>query len=442
MRRRVLWGVMAAGILGAVSAILSLSASAQMRTVLVRLKTGTVIRVTVNTAAGLPINQIPGLPGRAIQELTHPSSGSPGTTGSTPSPGGGGGGGSTHPGGSNGGGKGSKPSSRHGSGQAHAHSHSHANSQAQSKARRRSAAKRRARQQGAPGTPLRNKDGSPNPHNPTFFDALPGPAGGSAVPNFVIRQFQVPIFLLPIYQAAATQYGLRWEVLAAINEIESDYGRNLSVSTAGAVGWMQFLPSTWQTYGVDANGDGKRDPYNPVDAIFAAARYLKAAGGDKDIRKAIFAYNHAGWYVDSVMLRAKLITGVPGDLISSLTGLTEGRFPVSAHARYADDMVEQGLIKGKKLKAGQNAAHVVSGQANRDSIDIFSSDRAPVVATNDGQIKQIGNDRGHHGRFVVLQDVYGNQYTYNGLGSVARAYPVPKVDNSFTESGPVTPSSH
>jgi len=441
MRRRVLWAVMAAAILGAVSAILSLSASAQMRTVLVRLKTGTVIRVTVNTAAGLPINQIPGLPGRAIQELTHPSSGGPGTTGSTPSPGGGGGGGSTHPGGSNGGGKGSKPSSRHGSGQGHAHSHSHANSQAQNKARRRAAAKRRARQQGAPGTPLRNKDGSPNPHNPTFFDALPGPAGGSAVPNFVIRQFQVPIFLLPIYQAAATQYGLRWEVLAAINEIESDYGRNLSVSTAGAVGWMQFLPSTWQTWGVDANNDGKKDPYNPVDAIFAAARYLKAAGGDKDIRKAIFAYNHAGWYVDSVMLRAKLITGVPGDLISSLTGLTEGRFPVSAHARYADDMVEQGLLKGKKLKAGQNAAHVVNGQANRDSIDIFSSDRAPVVATNDGQIKQIGNDPQHHGRFVVLQDVYGNQYTYNGLGSVARAYPVPKVDNSFKGVKAVTAHS-
>src|SRR5256886_8412737 len=99
MRRRVLWAVMAAGILGAVSAILSLSASAQMRTVLVRLKTGTVIRVTVNTTAGLPINQIPGLPGRAIQELTHPSSGG-GTTGSNPSTGGGGGGGSTHPGGS------------------------------------------------------------------------------------------------------------------------------------------------------------------------------------------------------------------------------------------------------------------------------------------------------------------------------------------------------
>src|SRR5205823_13849189 len=85
---------------------------------------------------------------------------------------------------------------------------------------------------------LRNPNGSPSIHNPSFFNALPAPSSASAVPNFVIRQFRVPIFLLPIYQAAGNQYGIRWEVLAAINEIESDYGRNLSVSTAGAVGWM------------------------------------------------------------------------------------------------------------------------------------------------------------------------------------------------------------
>ena len=66
------------------------------------------------------------------------------------------------------------------------------------------------------------------------------------MPNFVIRKFRVPMFLLPIYQAAGIQYGVRWEVLAAINEIETDYGRNLNVSSAGALGWMQFIPSTWQ----------------------------------------------------------------------------------------------------------------------------------------------------------------------------------------------------
>ena len=62
------------------------------------------------------------------------------------------------------------------------------------------------------------------------------------VPNFFIDRFRIPPFLLSIYQAAGIQYGIRWEVLAAINEIETDYGRNLNVSSAGAMGWMQFMP--------------------------------------------------------------------------------------------------------------------------------------------------------------------------------------------------------
>src|SRR5436190_8433046 len=176
------------------------------------------------------------------------------------------------------------------------------------------------------GNALTNPDGTPTPQNPTFSFSSPGPAP-LGVPNFFIEKFRIPPFLLPIYQAAGTQYGIPWQVLAAINEIETDYGRNLSVSSAGALGWMQFIPSSWAMYGVDANGDGKKDPYNPVDAIFAAARYLRAAGGNKNVRQAIFAYNHAGWYVDSVMLRAKLIGGMPADLVGSLTGLTEGHFP-------------------------------------------------------------------------------------------------------------------
>ena len=103
---------------------------------------------------------------------------------------------------------------------------------------------------------------------------------------------------------------------------------------------MQFMPATWKAYGVDGNKDGLMDPYNPVDAIFAAARYLKAAGADTDIRAAVFAYNHADWYVDSVLLRAQVIGGLPANLVGSLTGLTEGRFPVAAKATYADEVSE------------------------------------------------------------------------------------------------------
>ena len=250
------------------------------------------------------------------------------------------------------------------------------------------------------------------------------------MPNFVIRKFRVPVFLLPIYQAAGIQYGVRWEILAAINEIETDYGRNLNVSSAGALGWMQFIPSSWRAYGVDANKDGTKDPYNPVDAIFAAARYLRAAGYEQDVRRSIFAYNHADWYVDSVMLRARLIAGVPSDLVGSLTGLTEGSFPVAARARYADDLQEADQLK--KVKAGENAANVVESDDTRRSVSIYAKHGAPVVATNDGVIKKIGENT-KLGKYIVLQDVYGNRYTYTGLGQTADYYPVPK--ENATDSG-------
>jgi hypothetical protein len=188
---------------------------------------------------------------------------------------------------------------------------------------------------------------------------------------------------------------------------------------------MQFMPASWKAYGVDANKDGSKDPFNPVDAIFAAARYLKAANYENDVRGAIFAYNHADWYVDSVMLRARLISGVPADLVGSLTGLTEGRFPVAARARYADDLAEQDAVK--RVKIGENAANVVESQDDRRSLEIYAQKGSPVVATNDGVIKKVGESE-RIGKYVVLQDVYGNSYTYSGLGEVAEHYPVLKED--------------
>jgi len=106
---------------------------------------------------------------------------------------------------------------------------------------------------------------------------------------------------------AAHKYGLPWEVLAAINAIETDYGQNLNTSSAGAVGWMQFDPSTCAKYGAAVGGHSVPNPYDPRDAIFAAAKYLAAAGGREDISKAVYAYNHASWYVDEVMSRAHAI---------------------------------------------------------------------------------------------------------------------------------------
>jgi len=113
---------------------------------------------------------------------------------------------------------------------------------------------------------------------------------------------------LPVlWRAAGAHYRVPWQVLQAINQIESNYGQHIGPSSAGAVGWMQFMPATWARYGLDANGDGRADPANPTDAIFASARYLAAAGGTGNLPAALYAYNHARWYVDDVLRLASTL---------------------------------------------------------------------------------------------------------------------------------------
>ena len=198
----------------------------------------------------------------------------------------------------------------------------------------------------------------------------------SGISSFFIESFQVPPFLLPIYQAAGTAYGIPWQVLAAINQVETDYGRDLSVSSAGAEGWMQFLPAEWAQYGVDANGDGFKDPYNPADAIFTAARYLKAAGGDTNIRTAVFSYNHSQAYVESVMLRAQLLGGTPSELLGAVTGLTEARFPVHAPSHYSDGFAT--VPESGTSPAGTPKTLV--------GTTIYSQLERAVIAVQDGEI--------------------------------------------------------
>jgi murein DD-endopeptidase MepM/ murein hydrolase activator NlpD len=116
-----------------------------------------------------------------------------------------------------------------------------------------------------------------------------------------------PRWLIAIYKAAARRYHIRWQILAAINAVETDYGHNLSTSSAGAVGWMQFMPATWARYAVDASGHKHASPFDPRDAIFSAARLLAANGGMRHIRTALLAYNHAGWYAEEVLWRAQVL---------------------------------------------------------------------------------------------------------------------------------------
>ncbi|HEY0516988.1 MAG TPA: lytic murein transglycosylase [Solirubrobacteraceae bacterium] len=263
--------------------------------------------------------------------------------------------------------------------------------------------------------------------------------------------YRVPLFLLPIYKAAAVQYGIPWQILAGINEIETDFGNDQSVSSAGAVGWMQFMPATWMQYGVDALEAGYADPYNPVDAIFAAARYLRAAGAQQNMRGAILAYNHSEEYVNSVILRAKLISTYPKPVIASLTGLVDGRLPVTGKllswgalppaplpsaSATAGTAAAAAAKSAAAAKPGSTAAPTpagavaASGRHAAESpspqlIALTSAANANVVAVQDGRVTQIGTSP-KLGHFIVLRDVYGDEFTYAGLGSLAPSYAVAK----------------
>jgi hypothetical protein len=331
--------------------------------------------------------------------------------------------------------------------------------------------------------------------------ALTGP--GLTASAQALDFYRIPLFLLPIYQAAAVQYGVPWQVLAAINEIETNYGSDLSVSTAGAVGWMQFMPATWLQYGVDALNAGYADPYNPVDAIFAAARYLRAAGAAHDLRGAILAYNHSEEYVDSVLLRARLITSYPRAVIATLTGLVDGRPPVtgrqltwgalsmatspsSASSATANAVAvpgaEAGSSQGSSGATGRSPgalgsnAHAAGDASTRGGggapgagattpgsspapspraaaggvgatsetpllLDLTSAPGAEVVAVQDGRVLALGHSR-KLGRYVILRDVYGDVFTYAGLGSIAPTYRPLSTRGAAARAQALVASSH
>ena len=118
-----------------------------------------------------------------------------------------------------------------------------------------------------------------------------------------------PANYLNLFKASAARYcpGMSWTVLAAIGQIESGDGANDGPSSAGARGPMQFMPATWAEWGIDGFGQtGPPDIMNPLDAVPSAARMLCAAGAGNPatLSQAIFAYNHASWYVAEVLALA------------------------------------------------------------------------------------------------------------------------------------------
>lgn len=132
--------------------------------------------------------------------------------------------------------------------------------------------------------------------------------GSSTTPNTLsgppspLAAQLIPPEMLTLYQSdivAKQCPGLSWAIVAAIVHLESNDNRNPGVSSAGAMGPAQFLPSTWAKYGVDGNGDGIKDIMDPYDAVPAVANYLCALGASDpgNLPQAIYGYNHAWWYV-------------------------------------------------------------------------------------------------------------------------------------------------
>ena len=120
---------------------------------------------------------------------------------------------------------------------------------------------------------------------------------------------------MELYKASATKYGFGpdWYVLAAVGKVESNHGQTMGPSSAGAMGPMQFMPSTWETSGVDGDGDGVANVMDPEDAIPAAASYLEDGGAPQDWYRALYSYNHADWYVKKVLAVAEAYRRLAND---------------------------------------------------------------------------------------------------------------------------------
>jgi hypothetical protein len=136
----------------------------------------------------------------------------------------------------------------------------------------------------------------------------------------------IPAGIKKAYLAASARYKLPWTLLAGIGMEETAHGRLTRTSSAGAQGLMQFMPATWATMGVDGDGDGRADITNDADSVMSAANYLTKSGvtsGPAGVRAAIFAYNHADWYVNDVLFYAAAYGG--GTVLGSTTECGQGQ---------------------------------------------------------------------------------------------------------------------
>jgi hypothetical protein len=174
-----------------------------------------------------------------------------------------------------------------------------------------------------------------------------------------LARAEIPPEYLRLYLRAAARYGLDWAILAGIGRVECDHGRDPApsctqegaVNSAGAGGPMQFLASTWAQYGVDAEGNGTPDRWNPADAIFGAANYLRASGAPGNYREAIYAYNHAGWYVEEVERWAAKYSSPSSSTVSSEGANGRESAGTPGGGGVAGDAIENGGGEGAGIES-------------------------------------------------------------------------------------------
>ncbi len=244
--------------------------------------------------------------------------------------------------------------------------------------------------------------------------------GSGASPQEAVGD--IPPLMLLLYRDADARYGIGWSVIAAIGSIETDHGRSEAPGVHSGLnafgccaGPMQFdvTPaggSTWAAYGVDGNGDGLKDVYDPADAVPAAARYLKANGAPEDYRRAIFAYNHVSWSVNKVLKRAAEYRG------AELESGTPGGWDVDAVL--GNPRIQLTTVQRADLRGGLIDPRVIAllswiGQAHTVVVTSLRSDHPYLTAE--------GNVSNHtFGRAVDIGAVDDSRCTGTRMGTCGR----------------------